>query len=127
MPSENKTPTQRPRRPASPADRPRSGSPADRPRSSSPAATPPGKGRPPSRNKFWKNIWENIGWGLVIGLPIILVILAILWRATNGFQGTGTTDSALPTPAPTVTAGTYLAPAAASGTKNRLGFLQAAD
>src|SRR5689334_20948061 len=110
MPSENKTPTQRPRRPATSTERPRTGS---------PSATPPGKGRPsPSRNKFWKNVWENIGWGLVIGLPIILVILAILWRATNGFQGTGASDSALPTPVPTATAGVYLAPPAISGTKD---------
>jgi Tol biopolymer transport system component len=118
MPSENKTPTQRPRRPATSAERPRSGL---------PSATPPGKGRPSGRNKFWKNVWENVGWGLVIGLPIILVILAILWRATNGFQGTGPSDSALPTTAPTATAGTYLAPPAISGAKDRLGFLQAPD
>ncbi len=128
MPSNNKTPTERPRpatgsRPIRTAPKPA----AETPRSSG-SGRPPGKDRAPrsGRNNFWKNLWENIGWGLVIGLPIILVVLAILWRATNGFQGTPE-NPPLPTPVPTATAGAFVAPPAVSGNKDRLLYLQAPD
>src|SRR4051812_6580248 len=108
MPSDKKTTPERPRRagtgvsqrPARPSA-PRQGL-SENTRSNAPLSQPPGKGpvrrdREPARKSNWKALWENIGWGLVIGLPVILVILAILWRATNGF--TATPDSApLPTP-----------------------------
>ena len=135
MPSDKKTPPAGPRRtgagaqrPASPTT-PRSGA-TDNTRSNAPLSQPPGKGpvrrdrNEPPRRTGWKNIWENVGWGLVIGLPVILVILAILWRATNGFTATSDTSAPVPTPIPTVTAGVYVAPPAASATKNRLAYLQ---
>ncbi len=60
-------------------------------------------------------------------MPVILVILAILWRATNGFTATADTSTPLPTPVPTVTAGAYLAPPVGSANKDRLAYLQSAD
>jgi Tol biopolymer transport system component len=133
MPSDKKTTPERPRRtgpginqrPARPAAKPGL---SENARSSAPLSQPPGKGpahREPVRpaRSSWKTIWENVGWGLVIGLPVILVILAIMWRATNGF--TATPNSApLPTPIPTVTAGAYVAPPAAGTNKDRLLYLQ---
>jgi Tol biopolymer transport system component len=132
MPSDKKTAPERPRRtgpgasqrPASPAARP--GIPGNT-RPTAPLSQPPGKGpvrREKSFSFSWKAIWENIGWGLVIGLPVILVILAILWRATDGFTATPDANAPLPTPVPTVTAGVYVAPPAASGNKDRLLYLQ---
>ncbi|OJV88672.1 MAG: hypothetical protein BGO39_03960 [Chloroflexi bacterium 54-19] len=91
---------------------------------------PPGKGpvrrerNEPSRRSSWRNLWENVGWGLVIGLPVILVILAILWRATNGFSPTSDSNAPAPTAIPTVTAGVYVAPPAANSAKDRLVYLQ---
>jgi Tol biopolymer transport system component len=91
---------------------------------------PPGKGpvrrdrNEPPRRSSWRNLWENVGWGLVIGLPVILVILAILWRATNGFTSTSDNSAPAPTAIPTVTAGVYVAPPAANSAKNRLVYLQ---
>lgn len=129
MPSDKKTTPERPRRtgpgsnqrPARPAARPGL---AENPRSNPPLSQPPGKGPARRASRFsWKTLWENIGWGLVIGLPIILVILAISWRATNGFTGTPN-NTPLPTPVPTVTAGAYVAPPAAAGSKDRLLYLQ---
>ncbi len=134
MPSEKKTPppSARPRRPgAGPTltqGRPTPTAPENS-RSSAPLSQPPGKGRSPQprRSSVFKNLAENIGWGLVIGLPVILVILAILWRTTNGFQGTPSTDNTAQfTPAPTATAGNFVAPPAASGPKDRVLYLQAA-
>ncbi len=136
MPSDKKTPPAGPRRtgagvsqrPASPTT-PRSGA-TDNTRSNAPLSQPPGKGpvrrdrNEPPRRSGWKNVWENIGWGLVIGLPVILVILAILWRATNGFTATSDSRAPVPTAIPTVTAGVYVAPPAANAAKNRLVYLQ---
>ena len=87
---------------------------------------PQPKGPPPGKGVNWRNIRENLGWSLVIGLPIILVVLAILWRATNGFQG-NPSDKPLPTIAPTATAGAFLAPPALPGgaSRNRLLYYQA--
>jgi Tol biopolymer transport system component len=88
-----------------------------------------GKGRIETAQKkeeqnLWKTIRENFGWGLVIGLPIILVIVALLFRATDGF-----TFRAAPTPfptiAPTPTAGSFVAPpdAPANAQRNRILFM----
>ena len=123
MPSDKKTTPERPRsvsgqRPAQTTNRAGTGSNANQ--------TPGRPQRPEKRGGLhWKNIAENIGWGLVIGLPVILVILAILWRATNGFQGNGDTATAQPTPVATATAGAYLAPPTAAGNKDRVLYLQA--
>ncbi len=119
MPSDKRTTPERPR-PAS-GSRPTQGN----NRTTGPQL--PGNGRPnrpEKRSLNLKSIGENIGWGLVIGLPVILVILAILWRATNGFQGTPDTTANLSTPVPTATAGVYVAPPVASGNKERLAYLQ---
>jgi dipeptidyl aminopeptidase/acylaminoacyl peptidase len=132
MPSDKKTAPERPRR-TGPGTSQRPASPTARPglsgssRSNTPLSQPPGKGPARREKSFsfsWKAIWENIGWGLVIGLPVILVILAILWRATDGFTATPNANAPLPTPVPTVTAGVYVAPPAASGNKDRLLYLQ---
>ena len=123
MPSDKKTSPERSR--SATAQRP--------PRPAQPGSLPPNlpnrgrPSRPEKRGPSIKAIGENIGWGLVIGLPIILVILAILWRATNGFQGTPNTDTTAPTPVPTATAGAFVAPPAASGNKDRIVYLQAAN
>ncbi len=126
MPAENKTTTEKPRPPRTikPATKPAT---SEGNRSGSTGNPSSNKGRPPRpKNHFWKNLWENIGWGLVIGLPIILVILAILWRSTNGFQGNPTV-APVPTPVPSPTAGVYFSPPATSGTKNRILYLQSPD
>ncbi|HEX2909696.1 MAG TPA: hypothetical protein VH186_02740 [Chloroflexia bacterium] len=128
MPSDKKTTTDRPRRTGSgPAVSQRPIRPAS-PRPNAPLNQPPGKGRSPRNRSSLKAFWENLGWGLVIGLPIILVILAILWRATNGFQGTPSAAD-VPTPVPTPTAGSYVAPPAvpSGATQNRLLYVQAPD
>lgn len=137
MPSDKKTTPERPRgtgtgvsqRPARPTA-PRQGL-SENTRSNAPLSQPPGKGpvrreREQPRKSSWKAISENIGWGLVIGLPVILVILAILWRATNGFTSTPNSAPA-PTAIPTVTAGVYVAPPTASTNKNRIAYLQSPD
>jgi Tol biopolymer transport system component len=127
MPTKKPTRPERPRRPgAGPAlsDRPASRPSGQiRPASGGSANRPDPKG--PRKNN-WRTLRENIGWGLVIGLPIILVILAILWRATNGFQP-NPSDQPLPTVAPTVTAGAFIAPPAApAGAKpDRILYIQA--
>ncbi len=130
MPTKKPTRPERPRRPgAGPTlnDRPSASGPI-RPASTGPASPRPNPNRekePATRNL--REVRENLGWGLVIGLPIILVILAILYRATNGFQG-NPANQPLPTIAPTVTAGSFLAPPALpAGTKNnRILYFQAA-
>jgi dipeptidyl aminopeptidase/acylaminoacyl peptidase len=73
---------------------------------------------------LWKTIRENFGWGLVIGLPIILVIVALLFRATDGFTFRPA-PTPFPTIAPTPTAGSFVAPpeAPANAQRNRVLFL----
>lgn len=129
MPTKKPTKPERPRRPgAGPAvtERPASSSGVIRPASGGSSSNRPDpKGQRPHKTN-WRAIRENIGWGLVIGLPVILVILAILWRSTNGFQG-NPADQPLPTIAPTPTAGSFVAPpnAPAGAVKNRILYLQA--
>jgi Tol biopolymer transport system component len=82
-----------------------------------------GEKKPEDRD-LWKIIRENFGWGLVIGLPIILVILALLFRATDGFTFRPQ-PTPFPTIAPTPTAGSFVAPPAAPANvqRNRILFL----
>ncbi len=133
MPTQKSRPD-RPRRPGAgpviserPAARPSNSTTGPRTTTGgSPANRPDPKGQRPTKNNTWRNIRENIGWSLVIGLPIILVILAILWRSTNGFQG-NPADQPLPTAVPTVTAGAFVAPpnVPAGAVRNRLLYAQA--
>jgi Tol biopolymer transport system component len=71
----------------------------------------------------WRTIRDNIGWSLIIGLPILLVVLALLSKATNGFDFTPQ-PTPFPTAEPTVTPGSYQAPPAPSSQqKDRLLYL----
>lgn len=98
----------------------------ERNRANAPLNPPPGGKKPSGPKKSsLKNTLENIGWGLVIGLPVILVILAIAFRATNGFQSTPDVNSAIPTPVPSPTAGQPVAAPATSGNKDRLLYIAA--
>ncbi|MEI6046871.1 MAG: hypothetical protein WCS37_21190 [Chloroflexota bacterium] len=133
MPSK-KTKPERPRRPGAgpiindrPAARPSSSSGPSRPLSSGASSHRSDPKGSHQHKTNWRIIRENVGWSLVIGLPVFLVILAILWRSTNGFKG-NPSDTPLPTIAPTVTAGSYLAPPAApnGASRNRLLYFQAA-
>jgi Tol biopolymer transport system component len=132
MPSdkEQNNPKEQPtRRTGSATVNPRPERERERPATNRPAPT----GRKPEARKksssSIRNLLENIGWGLVIGLPIILVILAIAFRATNGFQSTPNPESNFPTPIPSPTAGEFLAPPAApaGGTKDRLLYIGATN
>ena len=78
---------------------------------------------PPKRPKsIWRTIRDNIGWSLIIGLPIILVVLALLSKATNGFNFEAA-PTPIPTVAPTVTPGVYQTPPVPAGQRNRLLYL----
>lgn len=86
---------------------------------------PRGAMPPPKRPKsVWRTIRDNIGWSLIIGVPIILVVLALLSRATNGFNFQPEATP-LPTIAPTVTPGVFQTPAPPVGQRNRLLYLSA--
>ncbi|MEI7556551.1 hypothetical protein [Candidatus Chlorohelix sp.] len=85
---------------------------------------------PPPKRDLWNTIRENFGWGLIIGLPVIIVVLALFYRATDGFSFKAqATAVPLPTVAPTPTAGSYVAPPqpSANQASNRVLFLASPD
>ncbi len=89
----------------------------------------PGKDHRPKQS-WWTLVKENFGWGLIIGLPIIIVIIALMYRATDGFSFKATpTVAPVPTVAPSPTPGAYVAPSApvANAQKNKILYLSAPD
>jgi Tol biopolymer transport system component len=93
------------------------------------AGKPQPGGQKPKQD-IWKLIKENFGWGLIIGMPIIIVIVALLYRATDGFTSKPSpTEAPLPTVAATPTAGAFVAPpqTGANLQRNRILYLSTPD
>lgn len=83
---------------------------------------------PPKKPKNrLKVIRENLLWGAIIGLPILLVVLALLSKFTNGFDFSAA-PTPFPTQAPSPTAGVFQTPAPpAAASPTRLLYLNTAD
>jgi|GEM_PF-1750309 len=132
--ADKKARPQRPRKPgAGPAviDKPARRTTGARPNISSGTPTP---AKPPhpvgSSRNWWKLIRENFGWGLIIALPILIVVLALFYRATDGFTFKSTpTIAPIPTPAPSPTAGSFVAPPqpVANAQRTRILYLASTD